>query len=1061
MVSKTKLRKKNLFIMTIMLLVLINTGLKELGVSTSNSSKNIENLTPLNSVSYVDTTGNAYSVFVSGVHAYVAADASGLAIIDITDPENPGSPVFKDTLGNALGVYVSGNYAYVATDTSGLAIIDVTNPASPGDPIYKDTTGNAYSVFVSGNYAYVADFGSGLAIMDVSDPSDPGDPIYKDTDGDARDVFVSGDIAYLADSASGLALINISNPILPSDPIYEDTDGFAQSVYYSSDYAYVADYGSGLAIINVTDPTDPGLPVYEDTTGIASGVFVVGVNAYVADYESGIAAFDVTDPTDPGVPEYADTLGYSQDVFVVGNYAYIADHSSGLVIIGVSGGLEDTDNPVIYTPEDVTYEFGSTDNLIEWVVFDEEPDSYEVFIDEVGQGVQVWDVFPITIDIDGYALGTYNVTLWLNDTTGNYNQDQVDVTVEDTTNPVISSPIDFTYQLGSTGNSINWTFSDLLPGNYEVFVDEVGQGIEIWSIDTIEYDVDGYGVGTYNVTLLINDTSGNFVQDQVDVTVEDNANPTINSPSDVLYEYASSGNSITWTVSDSLPDSYQVFVDEVSEGVNVWDTSTIEFDLDGLGLVLGVYNVTLWLNDTTGNSNQDQVDVTVEDITDPILDEPADFSYQLNSTGNTITWTVSDSFRNYSQVFVDNVSQGIEVWDSSPIIFDVDGYDLGEYNITLWLNDTSGNWNQDQVDVTVVDQEKPIINSPANITYEFGSTGNLASWDVSDQLPAFYEFYVDGVGQGIEVWDVSPTTINFDIDDLDLGIHNVTLWLEDTNGNWNQNQTDVTVEDNINPIVNTPADVTYEYGSSGNFIAWTASDLLQASYEIFLNDVSQGASTWNESTVVISVDGLDVGLYTVKVVINDTTGNEVFDEVNVTVADTTAPIINSPSDVFYTVNTTGHYITWTCSDLREGTFHIYIDGVDQGEEIWESSEITLSIDGLTLGDHNITLIVYDLGGLSAQDSVEVKVEEVQEPESFFSRYMSFLFIGGFAVVSIVGGSIYSSSKKRKARHEAEGDIGPEGDVEPKGDIAPKEDVEPKSETESKGDTEPKEDVENK
>ncbi|MFX1426166.1 MAG: hypothetical protein ACFFBE_06910, partial [Promethearchaeota archaeon] len=62
---------------------------------------------------YEDTTGNAYSVYVSGDYVYVADGDSGLAVIDISDPTDPGSPVYEDTTGSAFDVYVSGDYAYV------------------------------------------------------------------------------------------------------------------------------------------------------------------------------------------------------------------------------------------------------------------------------------------------------------------------------------------------------------------------------------------------------------------------------------------------------------------------------------------------------------------------------------------------------------------------------------------------------------------------------------------------------------------------------------------------------------------------------------------------------------------------------------------------------------------------------------------------------------------------------------------------------------------------------------------------------------------------------------
>ena len=114
-----------------------------------------------------DTTGDASRVAIAGSYAYVADYDSGLAIIDISDPTNPGTPVYADTTGDARGVAVAGSYAYVADSGSGLAIIDISEPTNPGVPVYADTTGYACGVAVAGSYAYVADGSSGLAIIDL------------------------------------------------------------------------------------------------------------------------------------------------------------------------------------------------------------------------------------------------------------------------------------------------------------------------------------------------------------------------------------------------------------------------------------------------------------------------------------------------------------------------------------------------------------------------------------------------------------------------------------------------------------------------------------------------------------------------------------------------------------------------------------------------------------------------------------------------------------------------------------------------------------------------------
>ena len=68
-----------------------------------------------------------------------------------------------------------------------MAIIDISDPINPVTPIYKDTNGSAFDVTVEGNYAYVVDYsyGGGLAIIDISDQANPGSPVYMDTSGAA------------------------------------------------------------------------------------------------------------------------------------------------------------------------------------------------------------------------------------------------------------------------------------------------------------------------------------------------------------------------------------------------------------------------------------------------------------------------------------------------------------------------------------------------------------------------------------------------------------------------------------------------------------------------------------------------------------------------------------------------------------------------------------------------------------------------------------------------------------------------------------------------------------
>ncbi|MHA1534209.1 MAG: hypothetical protein ACTSP8_05705 [Promethearchaeota archaeon] len=61
-------------------------------------------------------------------------------IINTQSPQ-ASSPYYEDTTGEAEDVHVRGDYAYVADGPSGLAVIDISDPTNPGTPVYEDTTG--------------------------------------------------------------------------------------------------------------------------------------------------------------------------------------------------------------------------------------------------------------------------------------------------------------------------------------------------------------------------------------------------------------------------------------------------------------------------------------------------------------------------------------------------------------------------------------------------------------------------------------------------------------------------------------------------------------------------------------------------------------------------------------------------------------------------------------------------------------------------------------------------------------------------------------------------------
>ena len=87
------------------------------------------------------------------------------------------------------------------------------------------------------------------------------------------------------------------------------------------------------------------------------------------------------------------------------------------------------------------------------------------------------------------------------------------------------------------------------------------------------------------------------------------------------------------------------------------------------------------------------------------------------------------------------------------------------------------------------------------------------------------------------------------------------------------------------------------------------------------------------------------------------------------------PTIDSPLDIEYYEATTGHSITWSPSDDHPRYYIIYRNDIMISSDSWDGSQITISVDGLSPGIYNYTLIVINASGNIISDTVFVTVLE--------------------------------------------------------------------------------------
>ncbi|MFW9918617.1 MAG: hypothetical protein ACFFED_03390 [Candidatus Thorarchaeota archaeon] len=382
----------------------------------------------------------------------------------------------------------------------------------------------------------------------------------------------------------------------------------------------------------------------------------------------------------------------------------------------------ESSQPAIDSPEDAEYEAGTTGHDLIWTVAKFTPTSFEVYMEG---GLLRSGPWPggtqLVQDIDNLSPGVYNYTAVVNGAGGIRLVDTVFVTVLDTTEPTLGHPLDIIYEYGTTGHSIIWTSSDIYPDEYTIYIDGSPNPSISWSSGPIVLDIDGLAIDEYNFTIVVTDTSGNWAKDTVIVTVVDTTEPVTSSPENIEYEYGSSGNGISWTLSDLNPDTYSISLDSEIIQTSTWADGTISIDIDGLDI--GTYIYTIEVVDDYDNVAIDSVTVTVVDTTNPILNHPPDFEVDISTPSIDITWQPTDLLPFNYEIYQNGTLVSSGTWTSGENLTYVLSADLvpGIYNITVVVWDTSGNYDSDTVYVSLLEVALPFGGDILIISITIGS----------------------------------------------------------------------------------------------------------------------------------------------------------------------------------------------------------------------------------------------------------------------------------------------------------------------------------------------------
>ncbi len=271
--------------------------------------------------------GPVEHVRVAGDYAYVSRHTS-LTAWDVSNPAAPvrvGAIEFPEEI---WGFRIRGDRAYVGANFSGLAIIDISDPASLSVLGSHKTLGQTKIGAVYGDRAVLIDHMEGMVMVDISNEAVPTGAGSFFLDGYARDVVTSGKMAYATDSPTGLYVFDLSarGPLEPVGVLHAPAS--PRSIEVQSEVGepsgVLAGAGGGqLQLYDATDPTAPVKVATYETPGRASRVAMSGSYVFVADAQAGITIVDISNLPVPTAAGSFQTDGPARDIAVTDTHVFV------------------------------------------------------------------------------------------------------------------------------------------------------------------------------------------------------------------------------------------------------------------------------------------------------------------------------------------------------------------------------------------------------------------------------------------------------------------------------------------------------------------------------------------------------------------------------------------------------------------------------------------------------------------------------------------------------------------------------------------------------------------
>jgi hypothetical protein len=435
---------------------------------------------------------------------------------------------------------------------------------------------------------------------------------------------------------------------------------------------------------------------------------------------------------------------------------------------------------------------------------------------------------------DCSEVGINPVTLTVVDVNGNSSTCTADVTVIDNIAPVAVCQ-NISINLDATGNAT-------------IIAADINNGSSDACGVTLAASLTSFtcaNVGANSVVLTVTDPSGNFTTCTSTVTVVDVTAP-LAVCQDVTVQLDATGNATVTGAMINNGSSDACGIASLTVLPNTFTCANV-----------GANAVVLTVTDVNGNNSTCNATVTIQDNVAPVaLCQNVDVYLDVTGNGST------------TAALVDNGSSdacGIASLTLSQIAFDCS--EVGINPVTLTVVDVNGNSSTCTADVLVIDNIAPVAVCQ-DITVQLDASG----------VATITTAHINNGSSDACGVTLAASLTNFDCSMV--GIVPVTLTVTDPSGNNSTCISNVTVQDNIAPII-ACQDITVQLDAAGD------ASIVPADVTASATDNCAIAT----STIDIAAfTCANVGPNTVTLTVTDVNGNVSTCTANVTVEDNVAPV---------------------------------------------------------------------------------------------------------------------------------------------------------------------------